>query len=131
MAESASGTNFELARRFYEMASLLEARGESVFRIRAYQRGAQTLETLTEDVAALAARGALTSLAGIGRDLAARIEEYLASGRIAQLEALRAELPAGFLALLEIRGLGPRTARALWQQRGVASIDALEALCRS
>jgi len=131
MAESASGTNFELARRFYEMASLLEARGESVFRIRAYQRGAQTLETLTEDVTALAARGALTSLAGIGRDLAARIEEYLASGRIAQLEALRAELPAGFLALLEIRGLGPRTARALWEQRGVASIDALEALCRS
>ena len=131
MAESASGTNFELARLFYEMASLLEARGESVFRIRAYQRGAQTLETLTEDVTVLAARGALTSLAGIGRDLAARIDEYLASGRIAQLENLRAELPVGFLALLEIRGLGPRTARALFEQRGVASIDMLEALCRS
>jgi len=131
MATGASGTNFELARLFYEMAALLEARGESVFRIRAYQRGAQTLETLTEDVRALAARGALTSLSGIGRDLAARIEEYLTSGRIGQLETLRAELPAGFLAMLEIRGLGPRTARALWEQRGVASIDALEALCRS
>jgi DNA polymerase (family 10) len=113
------------------MASLLEARDESVFRIRAYQRGAQTLETLTEDVAAVAARGGLTALPAIGRDLAARIEEYLATGRIAQLETLRADLPAGFLALLEIRGLGPRTARALWEQLGVDSVERLEALCRS
>jgi DNA polymerase (family 10) len=113
------------------MASLLEARNESVFRVRAYQRAAQTLETLGEDVGALAARGALTSLPGIGRDLAARIDEYLTTGRIAQLEALRAELPAGFLGLLEIRGLGPRTARALWEQAGVDSVERLEALCRS
>jgi DNA polymerase (family 10) len=123
--------NFEVARLFYEMASLLEARSESVFRIRAYQRAAQALETLTEDVAAVAARGGLTDLPGIGRDLAARIDEYLATGRIGQLDALRAELPAGFLTLLEIRGLGPRTARALWEERGVDSIETLEALCRS
>jgi DNA polymerase (family X) len=123
--------NFEIARLFYEMASLLEARDESVFRVRAYQRAAQTLETLGEDVAAVAARGGLTALPAVGRDLAARIEEYLATGRIAQLEAVRATLPAGFLALLEIRGLGPRTARALWEQLGVNSVERLEALCRS
>jgi DNA polymerase (family 10) len=123
--------NFELARLFYEMASLLEARDESVFRIRAYQRGAQTLEKLSEDVGAVAARGALTTLPAIGRDLAAKIDEYLASGRIAQLEALRQELPPAFLTLMEIRGLGPRTARALWEQLGVDSIERLEALCRS
>jgi DNA polymerase (family 10) len=124
-------TNLALARLFYEMARLLEARDESVFRVRAYQRGAQALEALSEDVAALAARGALTSLPGIGRDLAARIQEYLATGRIAQLDALRAERPAGFLALMELQGLGPRTARALWEQAGVDSIERLEALCRS
>ena len=131
MPASATAKNFELARLFYEMASLLEARDESVFRVRAYQRGAQTLETLSEDVAIVAARGGLTGLSGIGRDLAARIEEYLATGRIAQLESLRAQLPPGFLTLLEIRGLGPRTARALWAQLGVDSVDRLEALCRS
>src|SRR5215470_3864834 len=113
------------------MASLLEVRDESVFRIRAYQRAAQTLEALGEDVAAVAARGGLTELPGIGRDLAARIDEYLATGRVAQLEALRAQLPPAFLTLLEIRGLGPRTARALWEQLGIDSIERLEALCRS
>ncbi len=123
--------NAEIARLFYEMASLLEAQDESVFRVRAYRRAAQTLETLNEDVTAVAARGGLTDLPTIGRDLAARIEEYLATGRLAQLEALRATLPAGFLALLDIRGLGPRTARALWEQLGVDSVERLEALCRS
>ncbi len=123
--------NFELARLFYEMATLLEVHDESVFRVRAYQRGAQTLESLAEDVAAVAARGELTRLPGIGRDLAARIEEYLATGTIAQLESLRTGLPPTFLTLLEIRGLGPKTARLLHERLGVDTVERLEELCRS
>jgi DNA polymerase (family 10) len=72
--------NFEIARLFYEMASLLEVRSENAFRVRAYQRGARTLESLAEDIEAVAARGALTALPGIGKDLASAIEEYLATG---------------------------------------------------
>jgi DNA polymerase (family 10) len=124
-------SNFEIARLFYEMANLLEVRGESVFRIRAYQRGAQTLETLAEDVAVLAERGALQSLPNIGKDLGAKIQEYLATGRIARLESLREGLPPTFLSLLEIRGLGPKTARALFEQLGIESIDQLEEACRT
>ena len=123
--------NFEIARLFYEMAGLLEARDESVFRIRAYQRAAQTLETLGEDVGDVAARGGLTSLPAVGKDLAAKIQEYLDTGRMRQLDTLRADLPPAFLTLMEIRGLGPRTARALSEQLGVDSVERLEALCRS
>ena len=123
--------NFEIARLFYDMASLLEVRNESVFRVRAYQRGAQALETLTEDVAAVAERGELQRLPAIGKDLASKITEYLATGRMAQLETLRADLPPAFLTLLEVRGLGPKTAMALYEQLGVDSIERLEELCRS
>jgi DNA polymerase (family 10) len=123
--------NFEIARLFYEMANLLEVRGESVFRIRAYQRGAQTLETLAEDVGVLAERGALTSLPNIGKDLAAKIQEYLATGRMARLDTLREGLAPTFLTLLEIRGLGPKTARALFEQLGIESIEQLEEACRT
>lgn len=123
--------NFELARRFYEMATLLEVRNESVFRVRAYQRAAQMLESLTEDLATIATRGDLQKLPGIGKDLAVRIDEFLRTGRLGQLEAMRTELPPSFLTLLEIRGLGPRTAKLLWDQRGVDTIERLEALCRS
>jgi DNA polymerase (family X) len=123
--------NFEIARLFYEMASLLEVKNDNVFRVRAYQRAAQTLETLAEDVAALAERGELTKLPGIGRELAALITEYLQTGRLAPLEAMRAELPPAFLTLLEIRGLGPKTARLLWERLGVDTVERLEALCLS
>jgi DNA polymerase (family X) len=123
--------NFELARLFYEMATLLEVRDESRFRVRAYQRAAQTIEALGEDVAAIAARGELTKLAGVGRDLAARVDEYLKTGRIVQLETLRGGLPPSFLGLLEIRGLGPRTARLLFERLGVDSVERLEAMCLS
>jgi DNA polymerase (family 10) len=123
--------NFELARLFYEMAALLEVKNDSVFRVRAYQRAAQTLETLGEDVAAVAARRELGRLPGIGRDLTARIEEYLAAGSLAQLDALRAELPPAFLTLLEIRGLGPKTAKLLWDRLGIDSVERLEQLCTS
>jgi DNA polymerase (family X) len=123
--------NFEIARLFYEMASLLEVKSDNVFRVRAYQRAAQTLETLAEDVAALAERGELTKLPGIGRELAALITEYLQTGRLAPLDTLRAELPPAFLTLLEIRGLGPKTARLLWERLGVGTVERLEELCRS
>jgi len=123
--------NFELARLFYEMATLLEVRNESVFRVRAYQRAAQMLESLTEDIATVAARGDLQKLPGIGKDLAARIDEFVTSGRLAQLEAMRTDLPPRFLTLLEIRGLGPRTAKLLWDRLGVDTVDRLEEICRS
>jgi len=123
--------NFEVARLFHEMATLLEVHDESRFRVRAYQRAAQTLEASTEDVETLAARGELQKLPGVGRDLAARIDEYLRTGRIGQLETLRRGLPPTFVGLLEIRGLGPRTAKLLFDRLGVDSVDRLEAICRS
>jgi DNA polymerase (family 10) len=123
--------NFEIARVFHEIAALLEARQESRFRIRAYQRAAQNLESLPEDVAAVARRGGLQALPGIGRELAARIEEYLATGTMRHVETLRGELPPAFPVLLEVRGLGPKTARALYERLGIGTIEQLEEACRT
>jgi DNA polymerase (family 10) len=123
--------NLELARLFHELATLLEVQNDSVFRVRAYARAAQTLEALAESVEAVAGRGELARLPGIGRDLAAKIAEYLATGRIAQLEELRRGLPPTFLTLLEIRGLGPKTARLLYDRLGADSVERLEALAAS
>src|SRR2546427_9458276 len=113
------------------MARLLEVRNDSVSRGRAYARAAQTLEALGESVEAVAGRGELAQLPGMGRELAAKIGEYLATGRLAQLDELRGGLPPTFLTLLEIRGLGPKTARLLYDRLGVDSVSRLEALARS
>ncbi len=123
--------NFELAKLFYEMADLLEIKGENVFRVRAYQRAAQNLESHAEDIAAVAERGELDKIPGIGKDLAAKITEYLRTGKIADLETLRQEVPRGLLALLEVRGLGPKTARLLFDRLGIDSVEKLERATRS
>src|SRR5207302_1588244 len=70
-------------------------------------------------------------LPGIGKEIGARIEEYLTTGRIELLERLRENLPPNFLSLLEVRGLGPRTARALWEVAGIDTVERLEEACRS
>jgi len=123
--------NFEIAKLFYEMADLLEIKGENVFRVRAYQRAAENLESLTEEIEAVAQHGELLKIAGIGKDLAAKIEEYLASGKIADLEAMRKEVPRGLLSIMEVQGLGPKTAKLLYDRLGVDSVEKLEVLARS
>jgi DNA polymerase (family 10) len=123
--------NFEIAKLFYEMADFLEIKGENVFRVRAYQRAAENLESLTEEIEAVAQRGELLKIAGIGKDLAAKIEEYLASGNIADLEAMRKEVPRGLLSIMEVQGLGPKTAKLLYGRLGVDSVEKLEAVTRS
>lgn len=118
--------NAEIARLFGEIAQLLQIKGENVFRVRAYERAVQSLEGLAEDVTRVAARGELSAIPGIGKGLAAHITEYLETGRIAELEALRAELPRGLLEVLAVRGVGPRTAKLLHEHLGVDSVERLE-----
>ncbi len=123
--------NFEVAKLFYEMADLLEIKGENVFRVRAYHRAAENLESLTEEIEAVSQRGELQKIPGIGKDLAAKIDDYLASGKIADLEAMRKEVPRGLLSIMEVQGLGPKTAKLLYDRLGVDSVEKLEALARS
>jgi DNA polymerase (family 10) len=122
--------NLEIAKLFHEIADLLEIKDENVFKIRAYRRAAMNLESLTEEIESIAARGGLLEIAGIGKDLAAKIEEALQTGRIEYLDALRKEIPRGVVSLMAIPGVGPKTAKLLFEQGGVDSVDALERAAR-
>lgn len=124
-------SNLEIAGQFSRIADYLEIKGENPFRVRAYRRAAQALEGLAEEVALLRERGELQTIPGIGKDLAEKIAEYLAGGRIAYLESLRAELPTGVIDLLGVHGVGPKTARLLYERLGVDSVERLEALARA
>ncbi len=120
--------NFEVARLFDLMADLLELKGENRFRIRAYRRAAQNLESLAEDLDTLAAEGRLEEIPGVGEDLAGKIAEYLRTGRIGALDALRRTVPAGVADLLSVPGIGPKTARVLFEKARVRSLDRLREL---
>lgn len=122
--------NRQIAKIFTEIGELLELKGENVFKVRAYQRAAQNIDGLPQDVAALSDQE-LEEIPGIGKDLAAKIREYAATGRVAKHEALRKEFPAGVLALLRVPGLGPKTVKMLAQERGIKDVDELEDLARA
>lgn len=117
----------EIAKLFHEIADLLEIKDENTFKIRAYRRAAMNLESLTEEIEAVAARGGLAEIAGIGKDLAAKIQQAIETGHMEYLEELRTEIPRGVVELMAIPGVGPKTAKLLFQQLQVDSVERLEA----
>lgn len=123
--------NLQLAQQFERIATLLEVIGESPFKIRAYRRVAQTLVELAEPIEQVASEGRLRELPGVGDAIARKIEEYLQTGSIGLLERLHQQIPDGVVELLAIPGIGPRTARLLYEQLGVASLAELEAAARA
>ena len=120
----------EIAARFSQIADLLEYRGENIFRIRAYRRAAQSLESFGGDVGTLAAQGRLREIPGIGEDLAAKIIEYLATGAIAALKRLTRAVPPGLLDLLAVPGVGPKTAKVLYDRLRISTLAQLERAAR-
>ena len=122
--------NAEIAALFSEIADFLEIKGENPFRVRAYRRAAQAMEGLAEDVAAVADRGELLEIPGIGKDLAGKIQEFLQCGAVEYLEGLRREIPVGVVELMRIHGVGPKTAKLLYEQVGVDSVEKLEELAK-
>lgn len=120
--------NFEVARQFELMADVLELQGENPFRIRAYRRAAQNLESLGEDVQTVAREDRLEDIPGIGADLAGKIREYLETGKIKEIAAASKGIPRGVVELMNIPGVGPRTARLLYQRQHIKGIGQLEKL---
>ena len=119
--------NRVIAQRFALIADMLEVKGESIFRINAYRRAARAMEALTEDVAAVAERGALTEIPGIGTATADKIEEFLKTGTMKAYEELAASLPPGLTTLMSVPEIGPKTALLLYEQLRITSVDELEA----
>lgn len=120
-------TNQEIARVFEEMGALLEMKDDSMFKVRAYQRAARTMEQLTFQVEQAVAEGIdLKEIPGIGKAIDEKIHELLQSGKVAAHQRLLAELPDGVLTLMTIPGIGPKTAMGIAEGLGVSTVDGVE-----
>ena len=111
-------SNAEAAEIFRTIADLLDVLGEK-FKPEAYRRAARSIESLTEDLAAVAARKELRAVPGVGEAIAEKIEEYLRTGTVLYYERLKREVPPGLVELMRLPGLGPKTARRFWVELGV------------
>lgn len=119
--------NQEIAKIFNEIADLLEIKGENPFRIRAYRKAAQNIDGIPQNVEDIS-KEELLKIPGIGQDLAGKIEEYIKTGRIKTHEELKQEIPQGLLTLLSVPGLGPKTAKMLYEKLKIKDITELERL---
>ncbi len=118
--------NSEISRIFRDIANILEIKGDIIFKIRAYERAAHNIEGLGEDIADYAQQGRLREIPGIGVDLADKIKEFIDTGKIQAYEELKNTIPQGVLELLSIPGVGPKTAKLLFDKLEVQNIPDLE-----
>lgn len=121
--------NTEIAGIFNNIADLLDIKGENPFRIRAYRKAAFNITGLGKDVSSISA-AELLEIPGVGHDLAAKIEEYLKTGKVDAYEKLKLEAPETLIDMLAIPGLGPKTVSLLYREHNIRDIDNLEKLAR-
>ncbi len=118
--------SIEIADIFDRIADSLDILEENRFKIRAYRNASRNLRELTEDVKDIAERGELSKIPGIGKDLAEKIREYVAHGKIKYYEELNQKVPRELVDLLAIQGLGPKMLSKLFKELKVKKLADLE-----
>ncbi|MEZ4599487.1 MAG: DNA polymerase/3'-5' exonuclease PolX [Syntrophotaleaceae bacterium] len=124
-------TNADIARIFNHIADLLEIDGDNPFRVRAYRNAARTISDQPQGMAEMLEDGKdLSQLPGIGKDLAGKVAEIVASDRLEMLRTLEAKVPPDLCELLRLTGLGPKRIAVLYRQLGIKTFDELAAAAR-
>ena len=121
--------NEEIARRFARMATLMEIRGEDRYRVRSYHNAAEMIETWPRPLAEVARVDGLKGLQeipGVGKAISGKIVELLDTGTFAAYDKLTAETPETTLDLLDVPGIGLKTAATLHQQFKIGSRQDLQ-----
>ena len=121
--------NEAIARSFYRLAALMEIRGDDPFRWRSYRNAGEAIETWPTPLKTIATNEGvpgLQSIPGVGKAIAGKIVDLLDRGTFDAWERITKETPATVLDLLEIPGIGPKTAALLHQKFKVSSLAELK-----
>ncbi len=123
--------NRDIADMFDTVAQMLAIRGDSIHRILAYQKAAESLRDLGRDVNQVHAEESLTDIPGIGATLADKIVEMLTTGKLEFYERLAQDVPPSLVDLLRVEGLGPKRVKQVYEELGVTNLDELTAVARA
>ena len=118
-------SNAEIALHFDELADLYELDGAIVHRVLAYRNAAKSIRDATASVEQMTKAGRVTELPGIGKTIAEKLAVLLETGEIAAAQKLKAKYPPGLVEITRLPGFGPKRARKLFDELGIASLDAL------
>src|SRR5213594_3308723 len=113
-----------------EIADLIELKGENVFRAVTYRAAARAIRDLREPLPKLVQEKRLKEIPRVGPSVAEAIEQIVVTGRSKRHEDLQAEVPPGLLTLLRVPGVGPATARIIYDHLRITTIEELEEAAR-
>src|SRR3989440_11235689 len=119
--------NEALAEQFDLLADLMELESADSFRIGAYRKAASRIRETPSSVAQLALDGKAKLLQGIGKTIEGKIVEVVDDGEIHALTKRKAEVPSEVATFMRLPGLGPKTARRIWKELGITTVDGLKA----
>jgi DNA polymerase (family X) len=122
--------NESAAEAFAEIANYLQIKGENPFKIKAYLTASKVLRSLEEDLEDLCLRGELRSIDGVGKAIADKLEAFITTGSIPQLDALKEEIPPGLVEIAALPGLGAKKTTQLHQELGVCDLRELRQALR-
>lgn len=124
--EAEQFNNATFARMFSDIAAMVELKGESPFKSRAYRAASETFANLGEDIKQVWREGRVDDLPGIGKAITEKVDELMRTGRLRFYDRLVAEIPPALITLTEIPHVGPKTAMLIYQKLGVQGVDDLE-----
>ncbi len=121
-------TKKDVVRLLEKIATYMELKGENTFKVSAYRKAAQSLET---DERTIDEIEDVTKLKNIGKGVGEVINEYLAAGESETLKALEEEVPEGLVPLLKIPGLGSKKIHKLYKELGITNKEELARACEN
>jgi len=116
--------NKDIVKTLRKTASFMELHGENEFKIRGYNNAIYNIERITDPLEGMSIKE-LENVNGIGKSIAARIYELFDTGKITILEEMIAQTPGGVVEMMNIKGLGTKKIRSLWQELDITTIDQL------
>jgi len=105
--------NKELSAIFHNMAAIYRYRGDDRFRALAYEKASKAIASLPEDIKAYLSKDSLKDIPGIGEHTEEKINEYLATGKIAKYEELKKQVPLDIMDMMDITGFGPQSLKKI------------------
>jgi DNA polymerase (family 10) len=117
--------NAEIALHFDELADLYELDGAISYRVLAYRNAAKSIREADASIEEMTRSGRVTELAGIGKTIAEKLSVLFDTGEIPAATKLKAKYPPGLVEITRLPGFGPKRARKLFDELGVASLDEL------
>jgi DNA polymerase (family X) len=119
-------TNAEIAAALDELGTLYELDGAVKYRVLAYSAAATAIRESPVSVAELAAKGEATKVPGVGKTLAEKIDALIETGEIPAAAKLKAKFPPTLIELTRVPGMGAKTARRLFEELGISSMEDLK-----